>query len=76
MPDNKDVVKNGVTDCVKSGHESGHEFRFDCPDKPKSNGKNGQSGQNKVGDSDGVRYNANDCNEINHDKGHFIGHVR
>lgn len=56
----------------ESGHLSGHV----CPDKSKNNGINGQSGQNKVGDSGSVRYNASDCNEINHDNGHFIGHVR
>lgn len=63
---NSDIVRN------ESGHLSGHS----CPDKCKRNGIIGQSGQYKVGGGDGVRYNANDYNEINPDNGHFIGHVR
>jgi hypothetical protein len=61
---NSDIVKN------ESGHLSGH----DCPDKPKTNGINGQSGQSKVDDS--VRYNEVDGNDIKPDIGHFINHVR
>ena len=71
-----DVNEESENDGVKSGHESGHETWNNCPDRTESNGENGQSGQNKVGDIDGVRYNANDCNEIKHDNGHIIGNVR
>lgn len=56
--------------------DKGHDFYRGCLDKPKSNGINGQFEQNKVGSSDCVRYNANDCIEINQNIGHFIGHVR
>jgi len=65
------ITTNESEDRNESGHLSGHS----CPDKTKNNGINGQSGQNTVGDSDGVRYNANDFNEIKHDNGHFNGHV-
>lgn len=40
MIDNKDLVENGDTDCVKSGHESGHEFIDKCPDSSKVTIKN------------------------------------
>lgn len=45
------ITTNESDNRNESGHLSGHE----CPDKSQNNGINGQSGQNVVGESDGVR---------------------